>query len=42
MIGQDQILEIKARLACSIIGQVEVIDCLIIGLLADGNLLNVC
>jgi MoxR-like ATPase len=42
MIGQDQILEIKARLAYSIIGQVEVIDRLIIGLLADGNLLNVC
>jgi hypothetical protein len=38
MIAQDQILEIKTRLACSIIGQGEVIDRLIIGLLADGNL----
>lgn len=31
----------ETRLACSIIGQGEVIDRLIIGLLADGNLTHV-
>ena len=41
MTAHDQILELKARLACSIIGQGEVIDHLIIGPLADGYLFNV-
>ena len=39
MDAHDQILDLKARMAESIIGQEEVITRLIIGLLADGNLL---
>jgi len=35
----DEIRELKARMETSIIGQSEVIDRIIIGLLADGNLL---
>ncbi|MDA7949280.1 MAG: MoxR family ATPase [Hyphomicrobiaceae bacterium] len=35
----DQILDLKARMQRSIIGQEEVVERLIIGLLADGNLL---
>jgi len=37
--AHDQILELKARMAGSIIGQEDVIERLIIGLLANGNLL---
>jgi MoxR-like ATPase len=37
--AHDQILDLRARMAQSIIGQEKVIDRLIIGLLADGNLL---
>jgi len=37
--AHDQILELKARMAESIIGQEDVIERLIIGLLANGNLL---
>ena len=39
MTAHDKILDLKARMQQSIIGQEEVIDRLIIGLLADGNLL---
>ena len=39
MSAHDQILDLKARMGQSIIGQVDVIDRLIIGLLANGNLL---
>jgi MoxR-like ATPase len=39
MTAYDRILDLKARMQQSIIGQEEVIDRLIIGLLADGNLL---
>jgi len=39
MTVHEQILELKARMQRSIIGQEEVIDRLIIGLLADGNVL---
>jgi len=35
----DQVLDLKARMQRSIIGQEEVVDRLIIGVLADGNLL---
>jgi len=37
--AHDQILELKARMARSIIGQEDVIERLVIGLLANGNLL---
>jgi MoxR-like ATPase len=37
--AHDQILELKTRMQRSIIGQEDVIDRLIIGVLADGNLL---
>ena len=39
MSAHDQILDLKARMSQSIIGQTDVIDRLIIGLLANGNLL---
>lgn len=39
MTVHEQILDLKARMQRSIIGQEEVIDRLIIGLLADGNVL---
>ena len=39
MTAHDNIVELKAQMASSIIGQQDVIDRLIIGLLADGNLL---
>lgn len=39
MTALDQIFDLKARMAQSIIGQTDVIDRLIIGLLANGNLL---
>ena len=39
MAVRDQILELKARMATSIIGQERVIERLLIGLLANGNLL---
>ncbi|MEO9779400.1 MAG: MoxR family ATPase [Sedimentitalea sp.] len=39
MSAHDQILDLKVRMGQSIIGQVDVIDRLIIGLLANGNLL---
>ena len=39
MTAHDQILDLKARMQQSIIGQEDVIDRLLIGLLADGNLL---
>lgn len=39
MSAHDQILELKVRMAGSIIGQEDVIERLIIGLLANGNLL---
>jgi len=39
MSAHDQILELKARMAQSIIGQEDVIERLVIGLLANGNLL---
>ncbi len=39
MSAHDQILNLKSRMAQSIIGQTDVIDRLVIGLLANGNLL---
>ena len=39
MSAHDQILELKTRMAKSIIGQEDVIERLVIGLLANGNLL---
>lgn len=39
MTTRDQITELQARMAQSIIGQTDVIDRLVIGLLANGNLL---
>jgi len=39
MTAHDQILDLKTRMQQSIIGQEDVIDRLLIGLLADGNLL---
>ena len=39
MSAHDQILELKARMEKSIIGQEDVIERLVIGLLANGNLL---
>ncbi len=39
MSARDQILDLKARMGQSIIGQSDVIERLIIGLLANGNLL---
>ena len=39
MSARDQVLDLKARMAESIIGQEDVVTRLIIGLLADGNLL---
>ncbi|MDU9004787.1 AAA family ATPase [Sedimentitalea todarodis] len=39
MTAHDQIFDLKARMGQSIIGQTDVIDRLIIGLLANGNLL---
>jgi MoxR-like ATPase len=39
MTAHDQVLDLKTRMGQSIIGQTDVIDRLIIGLLANGNLL---
>jgi MoxR-like ATPase len=39
MSTRDEILKLRDRIAASIIGQREVIDLLIIGLLANGHLL---
>lgn len=39
MTARDQILDLKTRMGQSIIGQTDVIDRLVIGLLANGNLL---
>src|ERR1700742_356628 len=39
MSAHDQILDLKQRIAASIIGQEEVIDQLLIALLADGHVL---
>ncbi len=39
MSARDQILDLKARMGASIIGQKAVVDRLLIGLLANGNLL---
>ena len=39
MSAHDEILELRDRMQQSIIGQADVIDRLLIGLLADGNLL---
>ncbi|MBJ6372193.1 AAA family ATPase [Sedimentitalea arenosa] len=39
MSAHDEILDLKARMSQSIIGQTDVIDRLVIGLLANGNLL---
>ncbi len=39
MSAHDQILDLKARMGRSIIGQTEVVERLLIGLLANGNLL---
>ncbi|MEZ5592178.1 MAG: hypothetical protein R3F53_16290 [Gammaproteobacteria bacterium] len=39
MTAREQILELKSRMAGDIIGQEEILDRLLIGLLANGNLL---
>ena len=39
MTAQDQINDLKSRMAESIIGQEDVVEKIIIGLLANGNLL---
>ena len=39
MIAHDQIAELRLRMGASIIGQEAVVERLIIGLLANGNLL---
>lgn len=39
MTARDQILELRTRIGKSIIGQEEVVDRLVVGLLANGNLL---